>query len=120
MFAWGWTPFVDPDTMLDYMTCEQVASDPEDPTNYYNDANYCDPEYDKLYKQQKVELDPEKRREIVHEMLTALAAVGRLPRPLRGAGDAGLPQGPVHRAGPSSRPRPGRCSSRTPRRRTRS
>ena len=70
MFAWGWTPYVDPDTMLDYMTCKQVAADPEDPTNYYNDANYCDPEYDKLYEQQKVELDPEKRREIVHEMLT--------------------------------------------------
>ena len=44
--------------MLDYMTCKQVAADPDDPTNYYNDANYCDPEYDKLYKQQKVELDP--------------------------------------------------------------
>ena len=51
------------------MTCNQVASDPEDPTNYYNDANYCDPEYDKLYEQQKVELDPEKRLDIVHEML---------------------------------------------------
>jgi peptide/nickel transport system substrate-binding protein len=69
MFAWTWTPFVDPDTMLDYMTCDQIASDPEDPTNYYNDANYCDKEYDRLYQQQKVELDPEKRREIVHEML---------------------------------------------------
>jgi peptide/nickel transport system substrate-binding protein len=56
--------------MLDYMTCKQVASDPEDPTNYYNDANYCDKEYDRLYAQQKVELDPEKRKEIVHEMLT--------------------------------------------------
>jgi peptide/nickel transport system substrate-binding protein len=70
MFAWGWTPYVDPDTMLDYMTCKQVASDPEDPTNYYNDANYCDKGYDRLYAQQKVELDPEKRKEIVHEMLT--------------------------------------------------
>jgi len=70
MFSWGWTPYVDPDTMLDYMTCKQVASDPEDPTNYYNDANYCDKEYDRLYAQQKVELDPEKRKEIVHEMLT--------------------------------------------------
>ena len=70
MFAWGWTPFVDPDTMLDYMTCKQIAFDPEDPTNYYNDANYCDKEYDRLYEQQKVELDPEKRQEIVHEMLT--------------------------------------------------
>ena len=70
MFAWGWTPFVDPDTMLDYMTCDQVSADPEDPTNYYNDANCCDEEYDRLYEQQKVELDPEKREEIVHEMLT--------------------------------------------------
>jgi peptide/nickel transport system substrate-binding protein len=70
MFSWGWTPFVDPDTMLDYMTCDQVASDPEDPTNYYNDANYCNEEYDRLYEQQKVELDQEKRVELVHEMLT--------------------------------------------------
>ena len=70
IFAWGWTPYADPDTMLDYMTCDQVSADPEDPTNYYNDANLCDKEYDRLYKQQKVELDPEKRREIVHEMLT--------------------------------------------------
>jgi peptide/nickel transport system substrate-binding protein len=70
MFAWGWTPFVDPDTMLSYFTCDQIASDPEDPTNYYNDANFCDPEYDKLYEQQKVELDPTRRKELVHEMLT--------------------------------------------------
>jgi peptide/nickel transport system substrate-binding protein len=76
MFSWGWTPYVDPDTMLDYMTCKQVASDPDDPTNYYNDANYCDPEYDKLYEQQKTELDPEKRQEIVHEMLTRWAKSG--------------------------------------------
>jgi peptide/nickel transport system substrate-binding protein len=69
MFAWGWTPFVDPDTMLDYMTCKQVSADPEDPTNYYNDANYCDKEYDRLYEQQKTELDREKREQIVQEML---------------------------------------------------
>ena len=70
MFSWGWTPFVDPDPMLSYFTCDQVSSDPEDPTNYYNDANYCDPEYDKLYQQQKVELNRDKREQIVHEMLT--------------------------------------------------
>jgi peptide/nickel transport system substrate-binding protein len=70
IFSWGWTPFVDPDPMLSYFTCDQIASDPKDPTNYYNDANYCDPEYDKLYQQQKVELDRGKREEIVHEMLT--------------------------------------------------
>ena len=69
MFSWGWTAFVDPDPMLSYFTCDLIASDPEDPTNYYNDANYCDPEYDKLYEEQKVEIDPDRRVEIVHEML---------------------------------------------------
>jgi peptide/nickel transport system substrate-binding protein len=69
MFVWGWVPFVDPDPMLSYFKCDQIASDPEDPTNYYNDANLCDPEYDRLYEEQKVELDEERRTEIVHEML---------------------------------------------------
>jgi peptide/nickel transport system substrate-binding protein len=76
MFAWGWVPFVDPDQMLSYFTCDQVSSDPEDPTNYYNDANYCDPEYDKLYAQQKEELDEERRIGIVHEMLTRFQQSG--------------------------------------------
>lgn len=76
MFVWGWTPYVDPDTMLYYFTCSQVSQDPEDPTNYYNDASLCDKEYDKLYEQQKVELDPEKRKQIVHEMLIRWASTG--------------------------------------------
>lgn len=70
MFHWSWTPYVDPDPMLWYFTCENVSADPDNPTNYWNDANWCDPEYDKLYKQQNVELDPQKRREIAHQMLT--------------------------------------------------
>ncbi len=77
MFAWGWTPFVDPDTMLSYFTCDQVASDPEDPTNYYNDANWCDKEYDRLYQQQKVELDPAKRED--HRPRDAAALPRRRP-----------------------------------------
>ena len=43
IFVWGWTPYVDPDTMLSYFTCDLVASDPDDPTNYYNDANLVRP-----------------------------------------------------------------------------
>jgi peptide/nickel transport system substrate-binding protein len=70
IFSWGWTPFVDPDPMLSYFTCAQVADDPENPTDYYNDASWCDPEYDRLYQQQKVELDQERRVELVHQMLT--------------------------------------------------
>jgi peptide/nickel transport system substrate-binding protein len=76
IMAWGWTPFVDPDTMLSYFTCDQVASDPDNPTDYYNDANYCDPGYDRLYEQQKVELDDQRRVEIVHEMLLRQANWG--------------------------------------------
>jgi peptide/nickel transport system substrate-binding protein len=86
MFVWGWTPFVDPDPMLSYFTCAQVSKDPNDPTNYYNDANLCDPEYDKLYEQQKTELDPEKRMQIVHEMLTRFYKQG-VYLPLYNAGD---------------------------------
>jgi peptide/nickel transport system substrate-binding protein len=70
LFVWGWTPFVDPDPMLSYFTCDQVSSDPEDPTNYYNDASWCDKQYDALYKQQHVELDKAKRVDLVHQMLT--------------------------------------------------
>ncbi len=69
LFQWGWTPFVDPDPMLSYFTCDQLSSDPESPTDYYNDANWCDPAYDADYKLQNVELDQAKRIEIVHRML---------------------------------------------------
>jgi peptide/nickel transport system substrate-binding protein len=47
-----------------------LSKDPKDPTNYYNDANWCDPQYDALYKQQKVELDKTKRVDLAHQMLT--------------------------------------------------
>ncbi len=67
MFVWGWTPYVDPDPMLSYFTCDQVTYDLD--AEGYNDANWCDPAYDELYLQQKVELDSAKRREIVAEML---------------------------------------------------
>jgi peptide/nickel transport system substrate-binding protein len=67
IFVWGWTPYVDPDPMLSYFTCDQVTSDPDNAGS--NDANWCSPEYDALYQQQKVELDPARRHDIVHEML---------------------------------------------------
>ncbi len=67
LFVWGWVPFVDPDPMLSYFTTDQVTVDPEEPL--YNDANWCNEEYDALYEQQKVELDPAKRRELVKQML---------------------------------------------------
>jgi peptide/nickel transport system substrate-binding protein len=70
MFVWGWVPFVDPDPQLSYFLCANISMDADDPTNYYNDANWCSEEYDRLYDDQKVEIDRDRRIEIVHEMLT--------------------------------------------------
>jgi len=63
-FYWNWVPFVDPDPMLSYFTEAELGN--------YNDANWTDPRYEELYAEQKVELDPERRLEIVHDMLTIL------------------------------------------------
>ena len=60
-FAWGWTPFVDPDPMLSYFTEAELGN--------WNDANWFDPEYDAMYAEQNQELDEERRLEIVHDML---------------------------------------------------
>ncbi len=70
LFSWGWTPFVDPDPMLSYFTCSQVSYNADD--YGYNDANWCNEEYDTLYQRQNVELDPDTRRDIVGEMLLLL------------------------------------------------
>ena len=67
LFYWGWTPYADPDAQLSYFTCDQRTA--EEATPLYNDANYCNPTYDDLYTQQKTELDPAKRKDLVHQML---------------------------------------------------
>lgn len=67
LFTWGWVPFVDPDAELSYFTSSQATTDPE--VVGYNDANWCNDEYDSLYEQQHVELDVAKRHEIVQRML---------------------------------------------------
>ncbi len=67
MFTWGWVPFVDPSGMLSSLICDQVTVDPDEPL--YNDANWCNEEFDRLYEEQNQELDRERRVEIVHEML---------------------------------------------------
>ncbi len=67
LFVWGWSPFADPGTLLSYFTCDQVTRDLE--AEGYNDANWCDPEFDELYARQAVELDRDTRIGLVHEML---------------------------------------------------
>lgn len=60
-FYWGWVPFVDPDPMLSYFTEAELGN--------WNDANWFDPRYDELYLEQNQEVDPDRRLEIVHEMV---------------------------------------------------
>ncbi len=67
LFIWGWVPYVDPDPQLSDFTSDQVTTDPESPLG--NDANWCNKQYDALYQQQKVELDPAKRHQIIQQML---------------------------------------------------
>jgi len=60
-FYWGWVPFVDPDPMLSYFTEAELGNN--------NDANWVNPEYEELYLEQKQEVDPARRLEIVHQMV---------------------------------------------------
>ena len=46
--------------MLRYLTCDQIAS--------WNDAWYCNEEYDRLYQEQNQAVDEETRIDAVHQM----------------------------------------------------
>lgn len=59
-FQWGWYVDPDPTSMLSYMTCDQRGN--------WSDSWYCNEDYDKLFDQQVVELDQDKRVEMVHQM----------------------------------------------------
>jgi peptide/nickel transport system substrate-binding protein len=61
VLIWGWVADPDPDTLLTIPRTAQI------PTGY-NETGYSNPEYDKLYDQQSVETDPQKRKELVWEM----------------------------------------------------
>jgi len=69
MFEWGWVVEPDPDYQLSTFTCGQRST--EDNGTIYaglSDSFYCDAEYDRLYKEQKLETDTAKRAEIVRQM----------------------------------------------------
>ena len=67
LFTWGWSPFVDPDFMMSYMTTANVPTDPD--VGGYNDANWCNADYDALYDAQHIELDPDKRAEQIQQAM---------------------------------------------------
>lgn len=60
-FYWGWVPFADPDMMLSFFTEAELGN--------WNDANWTDPRFEELYLEQRVEVDVDRRLEIVHEMV---------------------------------------------------
>ena len=60
MMMWDWVGYTDPDFVLSVVGCDQYGG--------WSDTAYCNPAYDKLYKQQGVTLDPVKRKAIVWKM----------------------------------------------------
>jgi peptide/nickel transport system substrate-binding protein len=69
MFEWGWVVEPDPDYQLSTFTCASRSyKSGGDVTANLSDSFYCNPEYDKLYEQQKVTIDAAKRAEIVKQM----------------------------------------------------
>ncbi|QIR36004.1 peptide ABC transporter substrate-binding protein [Tolypothrix sp. PCC 7910] len=57
----------DPGTYLKGWTCDEI---PQKKNNWSksNSSRYCNPEYDKLWKQSNTELNPEKRRQLIIQM----------------------------------------------------
>ena len=58
----------DPDYQLSTFTCASRSYKSGGDILALSDSFYCNPEYDKLYEQQKVTIDPAKRAEIVKQM----------------------------------------------------
>jgi peptide/nickel transport system substrate-binding protein len=62
---WGWDTFIDPTYILDAMTCSQWYDN--------SDSGYCNPTYDKLFKEQASTTNVAKRRAIVYRMQRIVA-----------------------------------------------
>ena len=98
MFEWGWVVEPDPDYQLSTFTCGS-RSYKTAATSCANlsDSFYCNPEYDKLYEQQKVTIDPAERAEIVKQMQQMLYDDAPYVVTFYYDDLAGLPQRPLHR-----------------------
>jgi peptide/nickel transport system substrate-binding protein len=60
MFLWDWYLDYDPGSMLSYLTKGQIEN--------WNETCWWTPEYDRLYQEQAVQLDPTKRKAIIDRM----------------------------------------------------
>ena len=61
VMIWGWGSDPDPNALLNVMTTKEI------PTGS-SETGYANPEYDKLYEEQAVELDHNKRRDLIWQM----------------------------------------------------
>lgn len=68
LYFTGWSVNPDPDYQLGLNTCGNRPTS-EDGSGGTSQDGYCNPEFDKLYDQQRSELDEGKRQDIVHDML---------------------------------------------------
>ncbi|GAA1447136.1 ABC transporter substrate-binding protein [Leifsonia poae] len=64
----GWSVGPDPDYQLSINTCASLPTK-TDGTGATSQDGWCNPEYDKLYKEQQTETDAKKREAIVQKML---------------------------------------------------
>ncbi|HVL52896.1 MAG TPA: ABC transporter substrate-binding protein, partial [Vitreimonas sp.] len=60
LFIWGWAGDVDPNSLLEIFTCDQIGNS--------SDSMYCNPRYDELFQQQNVAETPEERKALIDEM----------------------------------------------------
>lgn len=69
IYEWGWSVEPDPDYQTSVFTCGQMSYKTASGKIWagLNDSFFCNKDYDKLYKQQAVEMDPEKRAELVQQ-----------------------------------------------------
>lgn len=60
LFIWGWGGDVDPNSLLEIFTCDQIGNT--------SDSLYCNPQYDTLFKQQNEAATPEARKGFMDQM----------------------------------------------------
>lgn len=60
LFIWGWAGDVDPNSLLEIFTCDQIGNS--------SDSMYCNPEYDELFAAQNVAESEDERAEMLAEM----------------------------------------------------
>ena len=60
LFIWGWGGDVDPNSLLEIFTCDQIGSS--------SDSMYCNPEYDRLFQEQNKATSEADRAAIIAQM----------------------------------------------------